>query len=339
MYFLTYKYDIGVTSCRSTSSMAQDWTTFKNFDIAKGLPVTTGPWQVVSSSPEQKVIDRRDSWWAVDRDWSSACPRSSGSFICPVTGGADGPAADQQRSRLLARLRPLTMETDPGPESGHHHPHRQQTSRMATSTGGRPRSTSTTSASRTPTRTCAGRSAITSIAIRSSRSRWRRRQHWPLPLPSYPGLQPFIDGVPDLLTKYPTLDSIPTRATPCSPARAGPRTATASGPKDGKTLDVPIDSFQVMADIGPVIAEQCARQGIDASFAMPPDFIDRFTPQGDYNAALFGHGGSVSGDPYSYAAALSRPSRWRSPAAQVNFSQLAERRLRQDRRRDGRHLA
>jgi ABC-type oligopeptide transport system substrate-binding subunit len=45
----------------------QDWTSFKHFDTAKGWPVTTGPWQVVESSLQQKVFERRPSWWAAEQ--------------------------------------------------------------------------------------------------------------------------------------------------------------------------------------------------------------------------------------------------------------------------------
>ena len=32
---------------------------------------------------------------------------------------------------------------------------------------------------------------------------------WPLPLPSYPGLQPFVETISDLLEEYPTLEFNP----------------------------------------------------------------------------------------------------------------------------------
>ena len=40
--------------------------TFKHFDLAKGWPVTTGPWKVTAASLEQKVFDRRPTWWAAE---------------------------------------------------------------------------------------------------------------------------------------------------------------------------------------------------------------------------------------------------------------------------------
>ncbi len=74
MYFMTYKYDIGFYIVPKHIFEGQDWTTFENFDIAAGLPVTTGPWKVILTSAEQKIIDRRDSWWAVDQGLVPALP-------------------------------------------------------------------------------------------------------------------------------------------------------------------------------------------------------------------------------------------------------------------------
>ena len=64
-FFVTYKYDIGVYIVPKHIFAGQDWTTFKHFDIAKGWPVTTGPWKVAEASLQQKVFDRRPEWWAV----------------------------------------------------------------------------------------------------------------------------------------------------------------------------------------------------------------------------------------------------------------------------------
>ena len=47
----------------------------------------------------------------------------------------------------------------------------------------------------------------------------------------------------------------------------------------------------------PVVAELLKRNGVDASFSLPTDHGDRFS-KGEYEASIYGHGGSVSGDPY-----------------------------------------
>jgi peptide/nickel transport system substrate-binding protein len=54
---------------------------------------------------------------------------------------------------------------------------------------------------------------------------------------------------------------------------------------------------------------------------MPPDFTNTFTdPQGDYNAALFGHGGSVSGDPYFTLRLFQSKTEAVPGSHQVNFT-------------------
>jgi len=42
----------------------QDPAAFKNFDLAKGWPVFTGPYRLVQADETQQVYDRREDWWA-----------------------------------------------------------------------------------------------------------------------------------------------------------------------------------------------------------------------------------------------------------------------------------
>lgn len=44
----------------------KDPQTFTNHDIAKGWPVGTGPYRMVAASPDRKVYDLRDDWWAAE---------------------------------------------------------------------------------------------------------------------------------------------------------------------------------------------------------------------------------------------------------------------------------
>jgi peptide/nickel transport system substrate-binding protein len=43
----------------------QDFVTFTNYDPAKGWPLGTGPYKLVSSTVQQELFDRRDDWWGV----------------------------------------------------------------------------------------------------------------------------------------------------------------------------------------------------------------------------------------------------------------------------------
>ena len=41
----------------------QDIATFTNYDLAKGWPVGTGAYKLVSTTNQQEIFDRRDDWW------------------------------------------------------------------------------------------------------------------------------------------------------------------------------------------------------------------------------------------------------------------------------------
>ena len=120
----------------------------------------------------------------------------------------------------------------------------------------------------------------------------------PLPLPEYPPLRPYIASVKDLLAKNNTLEFNP---------KKGEELLTRKGwKKDGGGIWTDAQGGKLKLDvigfgasgpaIGPVLTELLKRQGVDASFSLPPDFDDRFQ-KGQYTGALYGHGGSVN-DPY-----------------------------------------
>src|SRR5436309_929648 len=120
----------------------------------------------------------------------------------------------------------------------------------------------------------------------------------PLPLPEYPPLRPYIASVKDLLAKNNTLEFNP---------KKGEELLTRKGwKKDGGGIWTDAQGGQLTLDviafaptgppIAPVLTELLKRQGVDASFSLPPDFDDRFQ-KGHYTGALYVHGGSVN-DPY-----------------------------------------
>ena len=140
---MTYKYDIGVYIVPKHIFEGQDWSTFKHFDIAKGWPVSTGPWQVTNASLQQKVLDRRPSWWAADAGLAPL-PQVLRNIWLPGIG-------EQQMAQAMitdqvdasAGLQPATFPPSSGRTTGSS-PMPAASRPMATSTGGRSRSMSTT---------------------------------------------------------------------------------------------------------------------------------------------------------------------------------------------------
>lgn len=319
-YFMTYKYDIGLYIVPRHIFEGQDIATFKAFDIEAGLPVTTAPWKVVFSSPEQKVIDRLDSWWAVDQGLVDALPQVERIIYLPWT------EETQIAQQLIANeidcsldLRPLTMETilvqnpaiitHTGTEPPYGYVDWWPTS-LYVNNELEPFSDPDV---RWALSYFINREQIIEVALAGAGSTY------PLPLPSYPGLAPFVEEISDLLEEYPTLEHNPEKGTALLEGAGWAKNGDGLWEKDGQTLDLDIGSFAVMADIGPVVAEQLRQQGVNASFAMPPDFFDRFQ-QGEYRGALFGHGGSVSADPYFTLRLYQSVTEAVPGGHQVNFS-------------------
>ena len=50
----------------------QDPKTYQFYDLEKGLPCGTGPYHVVSSTPEQLILDRNEKWWGTETGFSKA---------------------------------------------------------------------------------------------------------------------------------------------------------------------------------------------------------------------------------------------------------------------------
>ena len=316
--FVTYKYDIGVYIVPKHIYEGQDWTTFKDLDIEKGWPVTTGPFQVVASSPEQKIYDRRDSWWAADQ---GLAPMPEMERIVQLPD-----AAEQQQAQSL-----ITNEIDMGFTLA-------------------PETFQTIFDQNEKITTHAGRQAPygyldwwpvsmyvnTTVApfdnpdVRWALSLMINRPQvidvgWSgantistLPMPPYPPLQRYFDKVSDLLKEYDT--------SAFDPDKAGQLLEKAGFTKNGEgkwvdasgaplKLEVFVPDF--LNGMGMVVVQQLKDQGIEVTPSNPPDWSTRFE-KGDYQAAFYGHGGSVN-DPYATLNLYTSSSENVPGAHQANF--------------------
>lgn len=316
--FVTYKYDIGVYIVPKHIYDGQDWTTFKAFDIAKGWPVTTGPFQLVASSPEQKIYDRRDSWWAADQ---GLAPMPEMERIVQLPD-----AAEQQQAQSL-----ITNEIDMGFTLA-------------------PETFQTIFDQNEKITTHAGRQAPygyldwwpvsmyvnTTVApfdnpdVRWALSLLINREQvidvgWSgantvstIPMPPYPPLQRYFDKVSDLLKEYDT--------SAFNPDKAGELLGKAGFTKNGEgkwvdasgaplKLEVFVPDF--LNGMGMVVVQQLKDQGIEVTPSNPPDWATRFE-KGDYQAAFYGHGGSVN-DPYATLNLYTSSSENVPGAHQANF--------------------
>ena len=318
--FISYKFDIGVYIVPKHIFEGQDWASFAHFDIAKGWPVTTSPWRVMFSSTDQKVLDRADSWWG------------------EAAGVAKLPAAER-----------FVYLPDPGEQglaTG------MISNQYDITTGIQPATFATVFEGSDKVTTWTGREAPFgnvdwwphSLYLNNEKApyddpdiRWAISYYldrdqiidigWSgasspstLFVPDYPGLKPYVEAVQDLIDKYPYLEFNKDK---------GDALLTGKGWKKdgdgmwqdatGKPVNLEIISFFDFTGVGPVVVEQLKRAGIAATYAEPPDMFTRFS-SGDYTGALFGHGGSYSGDVW-YSLNLYQTASEKIPGGHlVNFS-------------------
>ena len=87
----------------------QDPKTFTNFDLAKGWPVATGPYKLVSASGTQVFLDRRDDWWAVKTGFVKELPAPARIIVLP--GATDDVMAARYITNQVDYGAPLLIGT------------------------------------------------------------------------------------------------------------------------------------------------------------------------------------------------------------------------------------
>jgi peptide/nickel transport system substrate-binding protein len=319
-FFMTYKYDIGVYIVPKHIFEGQDWTSFKHFDLAKKWPVTTGPWQVADASPQQKLFDRRPTWWAAERKLAPL-PAVERNIWLPFAG-------EQQAAQAL-----ITNQLDAG-------------------TGMQPATFPTVFRQNPKVITYTGqkspygymdwwpislylnneRAPFNDKDVRWALSYYIDRQQLidvaylgactasKLPMPPYPPLLPYFDAVKDMLAKYDTNEFAPKKADALLAAKGFKKSADGFWTDgEGKRLNVDIIGFGASGPaMGPVLVEMLKRRGVDSSMALPPDFDDRFQ-KGQFDGAIYGHGGSIN-EPYATMRLYQSASIAVPGAHQANFS-------------------
>jgi peptide/nickel transport system substrate-binding protein len=302
MYMMTYKFDNGLYIVpQHIFKQSDDWSKFTNFDIANGLPVTTGPWKLISATADQYIIDRRDDWWAVKAGLVKSMPAVQRIVYLPF------PGETQTAQALITNavdcsldLRPNTMKQilSQNPKlqgwAGNNPPY-GYTDWWPTSLY-----VDTTKAPwsdkdlRWALSYSIDRQQLIDVAFNGASTATKL----PLPDPAqYPGLKPFQDAVSGLLDQNNTNEYSLDKAAQRIQGKGYTKGADGFWADANGHLKLEVGGWAVFDDMGPVLVEMLKKGGIDATYVKPPDMIDRFQ-QGDYIGMLFGHGGSVNSDPY-----------------------------------------
>jgi peptide/nickel transport system substrate-binding protein len=294
--FFTNHDDIGSFIVPKHIFEGQDLHTFKNLDLANGLPVSTGPYKLVATSAQQKVWDLDPNWWGAKTGFQKLPAPKRLIFLPTFDDTKMSQLVIANEADISLNISPATMPTLFA-----------QNPKITTHSGQQPPFGYTDwwpsglgfNCEKEPWNNPDVRWAMSYALDRDQLVKFGERGAGGptvLPYPYYPPLMEYIDAAKDLLTTYPTntfdLDKSGQLLTQAGYAKGG----DGFWAKDGKKLSMAITTFSVFANIAPLVVTQLQNAGIDASFAMPTTFYNDMTT-GTAEAFIFGHGGSVR-DPY-----------------------------------------
>jgi peptide/nickel transport system substrate-binding protein len=288
-------------------SQVDDWTKFTFYDPDKGWPLSTTQWKVTHTSPQQKLIDRKDSWWAAEQGLSRMSKVERLVYIAYTTETQAAQLFISNQLDASLDVRPATMEqiisqnpkvtTWTGSEKPYGYVDQWPTQLMLNNE----KPPFNDKDIRWAISYFINRDTVVAIGNRGAGSRS------PLPLPNTPAIKPYFDAMKEPLSQFDTNEFNPAKGAALLEGKGYKKGADGMWANaQGEKVTVPINGWAVFSDIGPVISEMLRQQGIDASYQAPPDFFAQMT-QGTYVAALNGVGGSWV-DPYFHMRAFQTSS-------------------------------
>lgn len=294
--YLTQYADIGIMILPAHIWEGKDPTTFTNYDLAQGWPVMTGAYRLVQSTSEQKVWDLRPDWWAAAAGVAPLPQVERLIFLPPFDESKMAQLVIANEADITLNISPATMPTL-----------FVQNPNIVTHSGQQPPYGYTDwwpsglgfNCMTEPWNDPEIRWAISYAIDREQLVQFGYRgagEPTLVPYPYYPPLMEYIESIRDLLDKYPTNAFEPARTEEILSRKGYAKDEEGFWAKDGQRLSMTITTFQVFAEVAPVVTQQLQNAGIDATFGMPTDFFDRLTT-GAGEAYIWGHGASVR-DPY-----------------------------------------
>ncbi len=320
---LTFHADLGVPMVPAhVYETAEDPSTFSNYDPDQGWPLCTGPYELVYTDVQRKIWDLRQDWWGAVTGFQPL-PRVERLVFLP---GMDENTMVQMISNneidLAFSFTAQNMELA-----------QSQNSAITTFSDEPPYgfldwwpislafNTEIEPFNDPDVRWAISyslnRDEIIQFAFRNTTTAIR------LPYPGYPGMEPFLDAISDLLEQYPTTEYNPDKAAEIMEGKGYTKDGEGFWVKDGERITFEIITFPQHPSTtpqAPIVAEQLRRAGFEASFLLPADFVTRIQT-GSAHAFLWGHGGSMR-DPYATLERLYHIKHVRPTGEAIPFTNL-----------------
>ncbi len=295
--FFAFHFDIGIPIVPAHIWEGENPEEYTFIDIANGIPVTTSPWKVVLSSPEQRIYDRADSYWAADAGLVEM-PAMERIIVLPGT--------DETKMVQMAINNEVDLTIDLRPNNII--AVTQQNPNITTWTGNEPPYGYRDwwpiglgfNCMKEPFDNPDIRWAINHAIDRDQLVQFGYQgagEKTLLPIPGFPALNEYVDSIPELTGRIDSFDRAKTDE--LMTAQGWEKDGDGFWAKDGERFPFIIFSLILFQDIAPILVEQLRQAGYDASFrtVVGPEFSDSVYT-GNVDAYIFGHGGSIR-DPYS----------------------------------------
>lgn len=331
-YFMFHE-DFGIQIVPEHVFRGRNPKTFNNFDLARGWPVVTGPYRLVYADEHQKVWDRRDDWWGATTGFHPAPAVERLIFLPTYDERTMLEMIDKNQVDTTLNLQLHNVEqalhgnANVTTWTGRQSPY-GYTDYWVTGLG--------FNDSRSPFDDPDIRWAINYAIHRDdlvTRAFGSAGQPAVIPFLDFPALKPYLDSVSDIVQRYRPGTYDPARSAQILQSKGYVKDRDGFWTLQGKRFEIPIVTFIVEQDITAALVDQLRKNGFDASYSMPADYI---TPIYDGTAAayVFGHGGGVR-DPYAtlslyhsrYSAPAgqraAQPYRWHNPQYDRIVEQMA----------------
>ena len=294
--YFTSNFGIGVPIVPRHVWEGKDPQSFANFDWKKGWPVFTGPYELVLSTPQERIWDLRRDWWAVEVGFQELPKVERIIYLTYMEEVKRVQNLITNNMDTCLDLRPPNIQSvlDSNPQ-------------ITTWTGREPPygyidfwpiSLGFNNLEE-PFADLSVRRAINYAIDRAQLVEvgWQGAgTSTLLPFPDYPALRPYFSAIKDLLDQYEVGVFDPGKSAALMESKGWQRSAEGYWAREEKTLKIVIDIFPIFQDIVPVLVAQLERAGFDADFRMTSDAYSRMS-QGRARSFITGHGGSVR-DPY-----------------------------------------
>jgi len=275
----------------------QDPKKFNNFDLAKGWPVGTGAYKLVSSNAQQMVFDRRDDWWGKKSGFMDL-PAPERIIVVSVGG-------DESMAQLL-----ISNDVDSG------HPLLPGTFKAVNAKNPKVHSWNPEGPvwgapdgcgynlvfnnAKDPWSNKDVRIAINYAINRDELSTLGyEKANFPIQVPfsSYMADRWMLPDTKAILDKYNRIAPDAAKVEEHMKAAGFAKDADGKWAKDGNTVKVPLRTPQWLAPLAPVIAAQLQKAGFDAVAALEPEGSSAWVDDialGNFDTMFLVHCGSLT---------------------------------------------